>query len=129
MHVQIVYEAIKNLQSYLDDNYISVGALNFYSCATLPQQYAQYSNNYVPNTGIPLDVVALYKQEVMDICIDENTWGYGRSFRLLMCSIAQFTVFPNIGNENVIEDLNRIVYCIDRTMNTQPCVNIMWTPM
>ena len=30
-------------------------------------QYAQYSDNYIPNTGIQLDVVALYKQEVMDI--------------------------------------------------------------
>ena len=38
--VQIVYEAIKNLQSYLDDNYILVGAVNFYDHATLPEQYA-----------------------------------------------------------------------------------------
>ena len=62
------------MQSHLDDNYISVGALNFYSRATLPQQCAQYSNNYVPNTDIPLDVVALYKQEVMDIPLMERTW-------------------------------------------------------
>ena len=67
IHVRIVYETIKNLQSYLDHNYISVGAVNFYDRATLPEQYAQYSDNYIPNTGIPLDVLALYKQEVMDI--------------------------------------------------------------
>ena len=67
IRVRIVYEAIKNLQSYLDHNYISVGAVNFYDRATLPEQYAQYSDNYIPNTGIPIDVLALYKQEVMDI--------------------------------------------------------------
>ena len=40
IHVRILYEAIKNLQSYLDDNYVSVGAVNFYTRATLPEQYA-----------------------------------------------------------------------------------------
>ena len=65
--VRIVYEAMKNLQSYLDNNYVSVGAVNFYDCATLSEQYAQYSDSYIPNTGISLDVLALYKQEVMDI--------------------------------------------------------------
>ena len=128
MHARIVYEVIKNLQSYLDDNYISVEALNFYNRATLPQQYAQYSDNYVPNTDILLDVVALYKQEVMDICIDGaymGTWQTFQTANVLNCPIR--SVFPNIGNENVIKDLNRTVYCIDRTKNTQLCVNIMWT--
>ena len=79
--VQIVYEAIKNLQSYLDDNYILVGAGNFYTRATLPEQYAQYSDNYVPNTGIPLDVLALYRQEVIDICKDGAYMGTWQIFQ------------------------------------------------
>ena len=49
-----------------------MGAVNFYDCATLLEQYAQYSDNYIPNTGIPLDVLALYKQEVMDMSWPEN---------------------------------------------------------
>ena len=47
IHVRIVYEAIQNLQSYLDHNYISVGAVNFYDHGTLPEQYPQYSDNYM----------------------------------------------------------------------------------
>ena len=130
IHVQIMYEAIKNLQSYLDDSYISVGAVNFYNHPTLPEQYAQYSDNYIPNTGIPLDVVALYKQEVMDICIDRAYMGIWQIFQTTnVLNHPIQLVFPNIGNKNVIKDLNRTVYCIDRTKNTQPCVNIMWTPM
>ena len=66
--VLIVYETIKNLQSYLDDNYTSVGAVNFYDHATLPEQYTQYSDNYIPSTGIPLDVLALY--------ISKRLWTY-----------------------------------------------------
>ena len=67
IHVGIVYEAIQNLQSYLDHNYVSVGAVNFYDHGTLPEQYTQYSDNYIPNTGIPVDVLDLYRQEVMEI--------------------------------------------------------------
>ena len=60
----------------------------------------------------------------------EHTWVSGRFFKLPMCLINPFALFfPNIGNHNVIKDLNRTVYCLDRTRNSQPCVNIMWTPM
>ena len=37
MRVRIVYEAVINLDSYLNNNYTSVGACNFYDCATLPE--------------------------------------------------------------------------------------------
>ena len=57
MRVRIVYEAVINLDSYLDNIYVSVGAHNFYDCATLPEQYVQYSANYIPNNAIPLDVL------------------------------------------------------------------------
>ena len=88
----------------------------FYTHAATPAQYAQYSDNYIPNTGIPLDVLALYKQEVMDICIDRaymGIWQICQSANVLNHPI--HSVFPNIGNENVIKDLNRMVYCIDGT--------------
>ena len=90
IHVIIVYEAIKNLQSYLDHNYISVGAVNFYDCGTLPEQYAMYSDNYIPNTGIPVDMLDLYRQEVKDICKDEAYMGIWQIFQaanVLKCPI------------------------------------------
>ena len=98
--------------------------------ATLPEQYAQYSDNYIPNIGIPFNVLALYKQEVMDIRIDGAYMGIWQVFQTAnMLNHPICSVLPNIGNQNVIKDLNRTVYCIDRTRNSQPCVNIMWTPM
>ena len=111
-------------------NYVSVGAVNFYDQATLPEQYAQQLDNYIPNTGIPLDVLALYKQVVMDIRIDGAYMGIWQVFQTAnVLNHPIRSVFPNIGNHNVIKDLNRTVYCLDRTRNSQPCVNIMWTPM
>ena len=34
---------------YMDDNYVSQGAHNFYDHGTLSEQYAQYSDNYNPH--------------------------------------------------------------------------------
>ena len=97
------------------------------SCAFKILSYAGPS---VPNTGIPLDVLALYRQEVMDICKDRAYMGIWQIFQTAnVLNQPIHSVYPNIGNTNVIKDLNRTVYCLDRTRNTLPCVNIMWTPM
>ena len=90
MRVRIVYEAVINLDSYLDNIYVSVGACNFYDCATLPEQYVQYSANYIPNNAIPLDVLDLYKKEVMDIRKDGAFMGIWQIFQaanVLKCPI------------------------------------------
>ena len=85
-----------------------------------------YSDNYIPNTGIPVDVLDLYRQEVMDISKDGAYMGIWQIFQasnVLKCPIR--SVFRHIGNENVVKDLNRTVYCIDNTHNTNNCINIM----
>ena len=125
-----MYEAVINMDSYLDNIYVSIGARNFYDQGTLPEQYAQYSDNYIPNTGVELDVVALYKQKVLDITKNRAFMGIWQVFQatnVLKRPIR--SVFPHIGNENVIKDLNRTVYCIDTRHNAKSPINIMWTPM
>ena len=130
IRVRLVYEAILNINSYVDDIYVSVGARHSYDRATLTEQYAQYSDNFILNTGRPIDVLDIYKREVMDIRKDGAFMGIWQIFQVAnvvkrpICS-----VFPNIGNENVVKDLNRTVYCIDNANNMKPAINIMWTPM
>ena len=48
---------------------------------TLPEQYAQYSDNYIPNTGNELDVLDLYKKEVMDIRKNSAFMGIWQIFQ------------------------------------------------
>ena len=67
MRVRIVYEAVHNYQKYLDEFYVSQGAVNFYARGTLPEQYAQYSDNYNPD--VTFNFNSLYEQEVLDICV------------------------------------------------------------
>ena len=44
-------------------------------------------------------------------------WQVFQIANVLNCPI--YPVLPNIGNQNVIKDLNRTVYCLDRTRNSQ----------
>ena len=37
IQVHLIYEAVRNMEHYIDDNYVSVGAHNFYNHGTLPQ--------------------------------------------------------------------------------------------
>ena len=86
-----------------------MGAVNFYDCATLSEQYAQYSDNYIPNTGIPLDVLALYKQEVMDI---QNDGAY----------MGIWQVFQTANVHSVLHNSNLLIsnYCLFRRPPSAP---------
>ena len=69
----IIYEAVLNMGQYLDDNYVSNGVHNFYDRGTLPEQYAQYSDNFNPH--VAFNMLQLYKREVVDICSDGAFMG------------------------------------------------------
>ena len=80
IRVCIIYEAVLNMGSYLDDNYVSNGANNFYDNGTLPEQYAQYSDNYNPH--VAFSMLQLYKREVLDICKDCSFMGIWQVFQV-----------------------------------------------
>ena len=125
---RIIYEAVKNCDKYLDDFYISRGAVNFYDRGTLPQQYGQYSANY--NPYVEFNLKGLNEQEVLDICKDSafcGIWQIFQACNVIHCPIQ--SIHPRIGNPNIREDLNRTVYCIDNDYNTRESVKVMWTPM
>ena len=65
IHVRIVYEAVQNMAKYLDNAYVCIDEHHFYRRATLVQTFAMYTEDF--NPLVPLDVVKLYKQEVMEI--------------------------------------------------------------
>ena len=78
IRVRIIYKAVQNIDKYIDDIYVSIGATNFYDHGTLPKQYAQYSDNYNPHATF--DMVRLYMQEVLHICKDGAFHGHLANF-------------------------------------------------
>ena len=128
IHVHIIYEVVLNMTMYLDNNYVSNGAHHFYDWGTLPEQYAQYSDNYNPHATF--NTLRLYKQEVLDICEDGAYMGIWQIFQVANVIKRPVTsVDPKIGNPNVCEDLCHTVYCINNTHNNKHPLCIMWTPM
>ena len=128
MRVHIAYETVLNMGYYLDDNYVSNGANHFYDRGTLPERYAQYSDNYNPHHAF--NMLRLYKREVLDICKDCYFMGIWQIFQVANVIKRPITsVHPKIGNPNVRTDLHRTVYCIHDNYNGQRPLQIMWTPM
>ena len=106
------------MNHFLDHDYVSHGAHNFYDRGTLPEQYAQYSDNYNPaNT---FNLMRLYKREVLDICHYGVYMGIWQIFQIAnVIKMPITSVHPNIGNPNFREDMHRTMYCIDDTLNCQ----------
>ena len=99
-HVHIIYEAVLNIAMYLDDNYISNRAHNFYDQGTLLEQYAQYYDNYNPYAIFHM--VRLYKEEVLDVCKDSAYMGIWQIFQVANVIKRPITsVLPKIGNPNM----------------------------
>ena len=59
IRTRIIYEAVQNYEKYLDDFYVSRGAVNLYERGPLPEQYRQYSDNY--NPYVQFNLKRLYK--------------------------------------------------------------------
>ena len=128
IHVRIVYEAVQNMVKYSDNAYVSIGAHNFYPRATLVQTFAMYTEDF--NPLVPLDVVKLYKQEVVEIrklAGYMGIWELFQTANILRMPIQ--SVYPTgCSSNDTRSDMNRVVYCSDDAHNNATPIKIMWTP-
>ena len=126
--MRIVYEAIQNMDKYLDNQYVSIGAQNLYGRATLVKQFAMYTEEFCPNT--PLDVFDLYKKEVMEICKLSGYCGIWQIFQTAnILHVPIQSVYPfGCSDLNTRKVMNRTVYCYDDNNNNANEIKIMWTP-
>ena len=128
IHVRLIYEAIKNKNIYLDNNYLCMGANHEYCRGTLAEQFAQYSENWTPPAN--LNVTDIYEQEVMDICKMNTFMGIWQIFQT--CNLVGHpirSVYPENTRKNIRLDMNRHIWCFDNSLNNSEILNIMWTPM
>ena len=126
--VRIVYEAVQNMAKYLDNEYVSIGAHHFYGRATLVQTYAMYTEDF--NPLVPLDVVKLYKKEVMEIRKLAGYMGIWQLFQTanILC-IPIKSVYPiGCSSNDTRSDMNRVIYCSDASYNNANPIKIMGTP-
>ena len=128
IYVRIVYEAVQNMVKYLDNAHVNIGAHNFYPRATLVQTFAMYTEDF--NPLVPLDVVKLYKQEIMEIrklAGYIGVWQLFQTANILHMPIQ--SMYPTgCSSNDTRSDMNRVFYCSDDAHNNATPIKIMWTP-
>ena len=72
-HVRLMYEAILNGKHYISNRYLSKGCNVVYRREEPVKQIAMYSESYNPSEE--LDVVKVYKEEVMKLAEDKTYCG------------------------------------------------------
>ena len=128
MRVRLVYEAVLNVKDYISNRYLSRGCNIVYRRGGPCKQIAMYSSSYNPCEE--LDIVNIYKTEVLDICKNRSYCGLWQLAQC--CNILRrpvMSVYPEGLHDGMRLDFNRLFYCIDNKYNHREPVVIMWTPM
>ena len=128
MRVRLVYEAVLNAKYYISNRYLSRGCNIIYRRAGPCKQIAMYSTFYDPS--IPLDVVDIYKREVLDVAKDGTycgLWQIAQASNILRRPV--MSIYPLRLHDGMRLDFNREFMCIDNKYNEKISVKIMWTPM
>ena len=128
MRVRLVYEAVLNAKYYISNKYLSRGCNIVYRRGGPCKQIAMYSACYNPCEQ--LDIVNIYKAEVLEICKEGSycgLWQMSQASNVLRRPVV--SVYPQELHEGMRLDFNRVFQCIDTKYNNREPVVIMWTPM
>ncbi|XP_052789160.1 uncharacterized protein LOC128223800 [Mya arenaria] len=129
IRARIVIEMVENSDIYLDYKFLSQGRdeNSEIRAEQLPNHFAMYSDKFMPGSQLsPSKIRSIYEQEVLDICQNSVYMGIWQLFGLasvLGCNVQ--SVYPNLGNPHVREDLNRLIK--PRGTETKERVHILWT--
>jgi len=128
IRARIVIELTKNEDIYLDCHHLARGtSLNDHEASKLPGRFAVYSSEYTPVDVVTENTIRrIYHREVLNISQRNSFMGIWQLFGLasvLKCRI--FSVYPNLGNPSVRQDLHRQILPIGLPELEDACV--MWT--
>ena len=128
MRVRLVYEAVLNAKYYISNRYLSRGCNIIYRRGGPCKQMAMYSTFYDPS--IHLDVVDIYKSEVLDVVKDGTycgLWQMAQASNILCRPV--MSIYPLRLQDGMRLDFNMEFMCIENKYNEKNSVKIMWTPM
>ena len=105
VHVRIIYEGVKNMKRYIDDNYICKGATIVHQTGKTVMQIGRFSHNYNPSEG--LGIRNIYQNEILDICKIGSYIGLRQLFQAANVLQNPFrSVYPKQGNNTIRKDTN-----------------------
>ena len=133
VRMQLVFEAVKNENQYLCEDYLLEGAYERTCGTPLTQMYAMYSGHYTGISGFSCIEKAIqdaFRTNVMDICKIGTYIGMFQMFAL--SNVMQqpiHSVFPQRGKPQFRDDFHREILPLNKSFRERISAIIMWTPM
>ena len=141
IRVRIVYEAVKNEQLYLNNNYLSLGVQNRLPArpglrmpsTTIVNRYCLYSgDNQVHGLNLTRnEIQAVYRRDVLRISSSGGymgIWQFHQTTQVGRLPIG--TVYPdNHVNPTIRLDMNRMILPNNPAFSAKTPMYIMWSPL
>jgi hypothetical protein len=126
IRVRIIVEAVLNRKLYLTHNYLCYGASSTGS-KDLPKACAMYSDEYIPSTKLDESAIEqILNREIMKITKMNSYMGIWQMFALSsVLGRPLFSVYPNLGNAIVRNDLHRLIH--PREIRSACISYVMWS--
>ena len=141
VRVRIVYEAVKNEDLYLSDNYLSLGVENRLParpglrmpCTTIAKRYCLYSCDSLVS-GLNLtrnEIQRAYRHDVLRISRPGSymgIWQFHHTAQVARAPIG--TIYPDHNvNGNIRLDMNRMIMPSNLAFSDKVPIYIMWSPL
>ena len=128
MRVRVLKEGFKNIDLYLDHNYLCRGYdFPYADDVSLPEIYATYCSFYDPAVILTKELVTeYYKREMFNLrrfSSESGIWQFHQAANVLGCPIQ--SVYPHVALSNLRNDFHRLILPsnLDCTGST---VRILW---
>ena len=128
MRVRVLKEGFKNIDLYLDHNYLCRGYdFPYVDDVSLPEIYATYCSFYDPAVILTKELVTeYYKREMFNLrhfSSESGIWQFHQAANVLGCPIQ--SVYPHVALSNLWNDFHRLILPsnLDGTGST---VRILW---
>ena len=131
IRIRLIYEAVKNMDKYLDVNYLSLGTNNPQK-HEIAKRYALYSGDrsVVSVRLTEANIRNIYKNDVMRICATYGymgIWQFHQAAEITKTPIG--SVFPKGTNKNIRRDFNKMILPENLSCHDKTPIYIMWSPI
>ena len=123
----ITYEGVVNKIHYLNNDYLSYGAVRCYKRANLLQVFSHYSDVFIPGDVLtPTVIQRTYEGELLEVANSCTYCGIWQLFQALYVLGRKVTSqYPKGLNKSIRADLNRTIYPL--VPSNYPPVHILWS--
>lgn len=132
LRLMLIVDACKNIDKYLDNNFMRKGAAVSYRGVSFPMLFAQFSPYHNPAVQraqmTPAYIRQVYIKEVMSLCHVGSYAGIWQIAQMANAIKRPITShYPRRGEAQFVKDFNRSFFPFEEEASKLQPLNIMWT--